>query len=101
MAPSVDFTIWATPVFFCPAWLSAGQATVSPEPSFHAVGDALVRYFVKLLVVPDASARWAITTLVPGRDAPGLSAFTAASFHFLIVPPNRPANVSALSFRSF
>src|SRR5947209_4421018 len=61
MAPFVDFTICATPVFFCPACALAGHGTVSPEPSFHVDGAALARYFVNALVVPEPSARCTTT----------------------------------------
>src|SRR5436305_15219090 len=90
--------IWATPVFFWPAWLLAGQATVSPAPSFHVVGAALVRYLVKALVVPEPSARRTTTIDVEGRVADGLSARMAASFHDLMSPWKIFATVSALSW---
>src|SRR3954462_6196372 len=97
MAPLVELTIWATPVFFCPAWVSAGHATVSLAPSFHDVGAAFVRYLVKALVVPEPSARWATTIGVDGRVAPALSALMAGSFHTLISRWKILAMVSALS----
>src|SRR4051794_35922651 len=97
MAPLLELMICATPVFFCPACVSAGHATVSPEPSFHVVGAALVRYLVNALVVPEPSARWATTMAVDGRVVPGLSALIAGSFQVLMSRWKILAMVSALS----
>src|SRR5438067_11124017 len=97
MAPAVALMIWATPVFFGPAWVSAGQATVSPAPSFHVVGAALVRYLVNALVVPEPSARWATTIAVDGSVTPGLSALIAGSFQVLMSRWKILAIVSGLS----
>ena len=49
-------------------------------------GLALVRYVVKMLVVPEPSDR--CTTLISdaGRVTPALAAAIAASFHFVILP---------------
>src|SRR5438067_8781922 len=98
MAPAVDFTIWATPVFLLPAWKLAGQATVSPGASVNTVGAALARYLVKALVVPEPSARWTTTMGVDGRVALALSALMAGSFQVLIVPWKMPASVAGLSW---
>src|SRR5262249_30864205 len=92
--------ICATPVFLSPPCVSAGHATVSPEPSFHADGAALTRYLVKLLVVPEPSERCATTMFLSGRVTPELSATIAGSFHFLTAREKIFATVSALSFRS-
>src|SRR4029450_13033608 len=88
--------IWATPVFFSPPWVLAGQATVSPLPSFHA-GDAAFRYLVKLLVVPEPSERWATVMFLSGSVTPELSAAIAGSFHFLMSAWKILARVSGLS----
>ena len=45
---------------------------VDRGPSVHVSGAAAVRYLVKLLVVPEPSARWA-TVIGRGRSASGLS----------------------------
>ncbi len=57
------------------------------------------RYLVKLLVVPDASARCTITMSVDGRVALPLSFSIAVSFHFLTAPEKILASVSPLSCR--
>src|SRR3954451_17723832 len=97
MAPLVPFTAVATPVLPWPACEPAGKLMLSPASSFHAVGAAAARYFVKLLVVPEASARCTIVMSVSGNEAPGLSVMIAASFHFLMLPWKMFAIVSALS----
>src|SRR3954452_5755214 len=80
MAPPVVLMTWATPALPLPAWVSAGQFTVSPAPSVHVLGAAAVRYLVKLEVVPDPSARWATVIAVEGSFTPGLrSAISLAS----------------------
>src|SRR4029450_13725728 len=89
--------IWATPVFFSPPWVPAGQATGSPLPSFHG-GDAAFRYLVKLLVVPEPSERCATVIALSGRVAPGLSGVMAGWFHFLMSVWKILASVSGLSW---
>src|SRR5258708_21500670 len=98
MAPSVDLISEATPLFFSAPCVEAGQFTVSPESSFHTVGDAFFRNFVKLLVVPEPSERWTTAILVDGNVAPVLSAAILASFHVVMSPWKMPASVSGLSW---
>src|SRR5947209_11397144 len=98
MAPGVELIFCATPPLPWPAWLS-GQVMVSPWPRVHAVGAAAVRYLVKLLVVPGASARCTMTMASDGSVVPGLSVAMAGAFHVLILPPKMPASVSGLSLR--
>ena len=52
---------------------------------------------MKLLVVPEASARCTTVMSVLGSVTPGLSAAIAASFHFVICPLKILAIVAALS----
>ena len=101
MAPSVVFTIWPTPGLPWPACWSAGQLTVEPVPSVHAVGAAAARKPVKFCVVPELSARCATVIAVDGSFTPGLSALIAASFHVLISPWKIFASVSAESCSFF
>ena len=89
--------ICATPGLPLPAWVSLGHATVSPLPSVHVVGAAVIRYLVKLLVVPDASERCATTIAVLGKLTPLFVAAMAESFHFVILREKIPASVSASS----
>ena len=51
----------------CPACEFVGQFTVSPLPSVQVLPAASARYFVKLLVVPEPSARCTITIGVDGN----------------------------------
>src|SRR5947208_5153837 len=83
MAPLVDLTTCATPGLPLPAWVSAGQFTVSPAPSVHTPGAAAARYLVKLEVVPEPSARWATVMGLLGSLVPLLRAAMAGSFHVL------------------
>src|SRR5215203_5841445 len=53
------------------------------------------RYSVKLVVVPESSARCTGVTARSGSVASVLSAAMAGSFHLVIVPANRPAMVAA------
>jgi hypothetical protein len=87
----------ATPLFFSAPCVDAGQLTVSPESSFHTLGDAFFRNFVKLLVVPEPSERWTTAIFVDGSVAPLLSAAILASFHVVMSHWMMPASVSALS----
>ena len=93
------FTICATPAFLVPPWVvpSDVQFTVSPLPSVQSVGSTSVRNFVKLLVVPEPSARCATVIAVDGSVTPGLSAAIAASFHVLIFSEKILASVVPLS----
>src|SRR3954466_2018214 len=87
----------ATPLFFSAPCVEAGQFTVSPESSFHTVGDATLRNLVKLLVVPEPSERWTTAMDLEGSVAPLLSAAIFGSFHVVMSPWKMPAIVSALS----
>src|SRR6266498_5494872 len=98
MPPSPCLTICATPVFFSPPWVSLGHSTVSPLPSFHAVGAAATRYLVKLLVVPEPSERCATVIGLAGRVTPGLSAAITGSFQVLTSRWKILAMVSGLSW---
>src|SRR3954452_3806590 len=95
MAPLVVFTIWATPAFPLPPWVSAGQFTVSPAPKVHAVGAAAARYLVKFDVVPEPSERCATVIAVDGNVVPAFKPAMAGSFHDLICRWKILAMVSA------
>ena len=101
MAPSVVFTIWPTPGLPWPDCWSAGQLTVEPVPSVHAVGAAAARNPVKFCVVPELSERCTTVIAVDGSFAPGLSALIAASFQVLMSPWKIFASVSAESCSFF
>src|SRR3954452_11264038 len=98
MAPSVDLISDATPLFFSAPCVEAGQLTVSAESSVHTEGDAFLRNFVKLLVVPDASVRCTTAIGADGSVAPGLSAAIFGSFHVVICAWKIPASTSGLSW---
>src|SRR5581483_8359686 len=98
MAPSVVLTMFATPGFPLPAWVSEGQLMVELAPSFQSDGAALVRNTVKLLVVPE---RWETVMLVLGSVAFGLSAAIAGSFHLVMLRWKILAIVLAESCRFF
>src|SRR4051812_36354169 len=97
MAPLVDFTIWATPAFPLPPWVSAGQFTVSPAPSVHAVGAAAVRYLVKFDVVPEPSERCATVIAVLGSLAAGFRSLISCASQVLTCRSKILAMVSASS----
>ena len=78
-----------------------GQSTVSPLPSVQSVGSTAVRNFVKLLVVPEPSARCATVIAVDGSVTPGLSAAIALSFHFVILRAKILASVLSERRRFF
>src|SRR5215510_9427327 len=100
MAPSPCLISCATPVFFSPPWVDAGQATESPEPRVQFAGwHAATRNLVKLFVVPEPSERWATMMFLSGRVTPALSAAIAGSFHFLILVDMIWHSVSGLSLR--
>src|ERR1022692_3715162 len=85
--------ICATPGFpdaACPP----GQLMVLPVPSVHVDGAALVRYNVKLAVVPDPSERCTVVMAVAGNLTPGLSPAMAGSFQVVILPAKIPATVA-------
>src|SRR4051812_7028903 len=100
MAPSVLLMICATPELPFPAWPPVGHSSVSLAPSVHVPFAAASRYFEKLLVVPDASARCTATIAVLGKSASGLRLLIAASSQFLTVPWKIFASVPASSFTS-
>src|ERR1700730_7550340 len=97
MAPSVVFTIWPTPGLPWPDCWSAGQLTVEPVPSVHAVGAGAARTALKFGVLPELSERWTTVIAVDGSFALGLSALIAASSHVLMSPWKIFARVSAES----
>ncbi|CAB4853660.1 unannotated protein [freshwater metagenome] len=88
MAPSVLFTIWATPALPSPAWVSAAHCTVESVPSVQMAPLSLPtdfsRNLVKLPVVPLESLRCTTVIAVSGRVTPEFSAAMAASFHLVI-----------------
>jgi len=77
MAPGVDLTICATPLFPLPARAVDGQLMVELLPSVQTVGTAVSRNREKFCVVPDESERTARVMLLLGRLALGLSALIA------------------------
>src|SRR3954465_4583036 len=97
MAPSVWLTICATPGLPCPACVSDAQSALSPLPSVQSLGATAVRNLVKLLVVPELSARRATVIDVDGNVAPGLSALIAGSSPFLIFVAKILASVASES----
>src|SRR5947207_679575 len=98
MAPSVLFTIWATPELPLPAWVSVGHCTVEPASSVHTPGAAAFRYLVKFSVVPDESDRWATVMGLFGSLAPEFRPLMAGSSHVLICRWKILAIVGASSF---
>src|SRR3954447_6882623 len=98
MAPGVLLTAAATP--------SEPLAPVPPG-AFHALAllnvqsaDAvLLRYLVKLSVVPDSSERWIVEIADAGSFAPEFWAAIAGSFHLVILPAKILAIVGASSCR--
>src|SRR5690348_9318013 len=98
MAPGVLLTICATPPLPVPPWLVAGQLIVELVPSFQ-FGAESTRNWEKFCVVPEESARRAITIVVLGSLRPGLSAVIAGSFHFLILAWKMSAMTAGSSFR--
>src|SRR3954447_23244478 len=99
MAPFVLVITCATPALPLPACVSAGQCTVSPAPSVQLDGAAVARYFVKLDVVPEPSARCATVMAVAGSLMAGFIAAMAGSFQVLIWRWKILATVSASSCR--
>src|SRR5437870_11576104 len=98
MAPSVLFTIWATPVLPLPAWVSVGHWTVDPASSVHTPGAAAFRYLVKFSVVPGESDRWATVIGLLGSLAPAFRSLMAWSSQVLIWRWKILAMVGASSF---
>src|SRR5450759_2088033 len=69
----------------------------SPPPTVVTQsGLALVRYVVKMLVVPEPSDRCTTLISVAGRVTPALAAAIDGSFHFVILPSKMPAMISAV-----
>ena len=79
-----------------------GHGTDLPAPicSSH-LGLTLVRYSVKMNVVPEPSDLCAVTISLSGSSRPGFSDAIAGSFHRVISPKNIPATASAVSLRPF
>src|ERR1700757_2950276 len=70
---------------------------VLPVPRVHVEGAALVRYKVKLAVVPDPSERCTLVIEVDGNLTPGLSAAMAGSSQVVILFWKIPAMVAGPS----
>src|SRR3954453_7120429 len=98
MEPGVLLIALATP---------SDLAAPVPPGAFHALAllkvqsfsAALLRYLVKLSVVPDSSERCTAWMAVDGSLAPEFRAAIAGSSHFLIVPAKILAIVEASSCR--
>src|SRR4051812_6553968 len=98
MVPGVLLTRPATPSDF---------AAPVPPGAFHALAwskvqsavAVLLRYLVKLSVVPDSSERCTAWIAVDGSLAPELRAAIAGSFHLVILPEKILAMVEASSCR--
>src|SRR5262245_45317888 len=98
MVPAVLFTWVATP---------SDLAAPVPPGAFHALAlpkvqtdsAVLLRYLVKLSVVPDSSERWTDWIAVDGSVADGLSALILASSHLVILLAKMPARVSGENWR--
>src|SRR5918997_3861958 len=93
MVPGVFFSAEAIP--------SEPLAPVPPGafhalalPNVHSDSAVLLRYLVKLSVVPDSSDRCTVWIAVSGSVAPLLSAAIFGSFHLVIVPEKMPARVA-------
>src|SRR6516165_6332049 len=99
MAPGVDLTICATPLFPLPARAVDGQAMVELLPSVHTPGAAFSRNKEKFCVVPDESERTAMVMAVLGRLTPELIALIAGSSQVLILPWKMFAMTVGSSFR--
>src|SRR5215469_8777153 len=99
MAPGVDLTICATPVFWAPARALEGHLTVDWSPSDQSLGAAVCRNSAKFCVVPEESERTAGVIAVLGRLTPGLSDVIAESFHLVILPEKICAMTGAVSLR--
>src|SRR5262249_45692177 len=90
---------WATPAEPFAGRVPLGQATVSPRPSVHTVGDAFCRKPVRLLVEPEPESRRTMAMSAPGRlETLGLSALIIGSFHLVILRSKMLGRVSALKF---
>src|SRR5499427_2993640 len=98
MAPGVVLMICATPPLPVPPRLVAGQEMVELVPSFQ-FGAESTRNWEKFWVVPEESARRAITIVVLGSLTPGFSAAIFGSFHFLMLPWKMSAMTGPSSFR--
>src|SRR5215472_16241729 len=99
MAPAVDLTICATPVFCAPARALEGHLTVEAVPSDQSLGAAVSRNRAKFCVVPEESERTAGVIAWLGRLTPGLRAVIAELFQFVILPEKICARTDASSFR--
>src|ERR687889_1335517 len=98
MVPGVFLTWVATPSdFAAPAPPGAFHALALPN--VHSASAVLLRYLVKLSVVPDSSERCTVWIAVSGRVAPLLSAAIFGSFHLVILPEKMPARVAGVSCR--
>src|ERR687887_179967 len=82
-----------------PAPVPPGAFQVLSLPKVQSDEAVLLRNLVKLSVVPDDSDRCTVWMVVPGSEAPWLSALIAASSHFLIDPEKILAMVAGLSCR--
>src|SRR6266498_5148162 len=98
IAPGELFTALATPSEpFAPVPPGAFQAlALLNVQSFSA---ALLRYLVKLSVVPDSSERCTVWIAVDGSFAPLFCEAIAGSFHLVTLPEKILASVEASSCR--
>src|SRR5689334_21493999 len=98
MAPGVLLTAVATPSdLAAPVPPLAFQALAWSY--FHSAWAALLRYLVKLSVVPDSSERCTAVMAVSGSLAPEFCAAIAGSFHLVIWLSKILARVGASSWR--
>src|SRR5216684_4039347 len=75
-----------------------GQLGDAPAPTLlFQSGLTLERKSVQTKLVPLPSERCTTVISLSGRFTPGLSFFSAASFHFLMVPRKMPASVSPVN----
>src|SRR6187549_1892107 len=68
-------------------------------PKVQSASAALLRYLVKLSVVPNSSERCTAWIAVDGSLAPLFSAVIAGSFHLVILPEKILASVGASIWR--
>src|ERR671924_262629 len=101
MPPFVWLSVADTPELpRAPTPTGQSTATPLPTPLFHCLL-TLLRYSVRLYVVPLLSLRWMTVIARSGSDFPLFSFFRAGSFHFLILPMKIPATAFPSSRRWF
>src|ERR1700722_2109862 len=99
MEPEVDLTDAATALPPVLARADFGNEMIDEVPSDQWLGAASTRYWEKLAVVPEESARTSRLIEELGRLAPGLRALIAGSLQVVILPEKIPARTVASSFR--